>query len=145
MPVFTLTKYNADKEPVEQPETQAQDGSPESKEAEEFITVSASEPIAKVVAQALHKRMQNVKEHDGTDADTAVITTEEINLNPVHSYNRANKAKQVVILNKGFKTKKEEWLLSALQAQAKPVFYSIESFLDSLVGKGVTVWKSLKH
>lgn len=137
MPVFTLSRYTEDKKPEDQPK---EEGSDQAKDKEEFTTISASEPVSKVVALALNKRLQNVKEEqEEKPADTTVISTEEINENPVETYNRVKSAKQVVILNKGFRTKQEDWLLMSLETQGKKVFYSIESFLDSLPKKGAVV------
>lgn len=138
MPVFTLTKYTKDKKPEDPAKEEGSDQAKDTEDPKEFTTISASEPVSKVVALALHKRLQNVKEEqEEKPADTTVISTEEINENPVQTYNRVKTAKQVVILNKGFRTKQEDWLLMSLESQGKKVFYSIESFLDSLVKKGV--------
>lgn len=137
MPVFTLSRYTEDKKPTDKPEEDSTDQVKETEDKEEFTTISASEPVSKVVALALHKRLHNVKqEQEEKPTDATVISTEEINENPVHTYNRVKNAKQVVILNKGFRTKQEDWLLMSLESQGKKVFYSIESFLDSLPKKG---------
>ena len=125
MPVFTLTKYAAEptpQDPVKDPESTDN----EVKE-EDVVRISASDPVSKLVAKALHKRLcvKEGQEDQEATPQTAVVSTEEINQDPVGVYNRTKNASKVVILNSGFKTTKDEWILMSLESQGKKVFYSI--------------------
>lgn len=137
MPVFTLTKYDEPIKPtVAQADSETQDKSEEQQEIEQQVTIHANDTVSKIVADALYKTLSKTEKveqaNDKNQVDTEVVSTEDINHSPADVWLAVKKAKNVVIVNEGFKTAKEEWFLSTLEAQGKTVFYSMESYLASL-------------
>lgn len=136
MPTFILKKYeepqNTNPEKSDSPE-----GGSNSKEVEkesETIQIHASDSISKIVAQALHKALPNVDiveqekaDSQPTDSAVQVVSTEEINLDPVKTLARIKANQKVLILNGGFKTAKEEWFLQTLENRKIKAFYSVVS------------------
>lgn len=139
MPVFTLKNYEESldsKAAADDLQTSEQEQEQEKKE--QFVTIQANDSVAKIVANALYKAIPNVAESDRTDSvDTQVVSTEDINRSPVDTWNLVKNTDNVVIINKGFSTAKEEWFLNSLEKSNSKVFYSIESYLKSLEKKTV--------
>lgn len=149
MPTFVLKKYTPSVTPTEQTSTDEtnqeanQQAEQVPKEAE-CIEINASDSIAKIVAQALYKAMPNVEivrkeeaekadteasSQDGQDSVAKVISTEEINHNPVDTLRLVGNSKCVLILNEGFKTAKEEWFLQTLESRGVKPFFTVSSFV----------------
>ena len=135
MTVFTLKKYqDPQTQPVEQTQQESQD---QKKEQGQFIVIQANNSVSQMVASALYKAMPNVKEDEvdpNQEVDTHVISTEDINAAPVDTWNKVKNTKEVVIVNRGFSTRAEEWFLGSLEQRGIKTFYSMESYLRH-VGK----------
>lgn len=143
MPTFILKKY----EPQEEANQQASadhtsdvvnNVAEQTEKQAEMIEVSASDSISKIVAQALYKAMPNIEiiQKEQAEADekngeqvTKVISSEDINNNPVDTLQSLGSSKCVVILNNGFKTAKEEWFLQSIENRGIKAFYSVTSFV----------------
>lgn len=137
MPVFTLKNYD-DHSQIKEQQENAEQQSQEQKQKEQEVIIQANDSVATVVATALYKKLGNVQEspQEEKKADTQVISTEDINLNPVDTLRLVkNKPNVVIISNGGFKTPKEEWFLSTLQNSSSKVYYSLESYLKTLEQK----------
>lgn len=138
MPTFVLKKYEpTETNPEHVTSEQTPDGSADPKAAEKqeaFIEVSASDSIGKIIVQALYKAIPNIditeREQAETKEDqpTKVISTEDINTNPVDTLQSVKGSKAVLILGDGFKTRKDEWFLQSLENLNIQVFYTVGSF-----------------
>lgn len=139
MPVFTLKKYEPTAPTTKTDNPAVKDESGVTKKEELTIQVEATDTVALLVARALYKSMPNVEvistttneEAGDTTPQTQVVTTETINESPVEALESVRNKSSVVIINKGFKTAKEEWFLSSMESMNIKVYYSIESFLKS--------------
>ncbi len=162
MSTFVLKKY--EDKPVEvtnQPNegTTEQPNQPAVKEKEE-VTITISGTISEIVANALYKTLDkkaDIKElqeggednspeesvnMSGTAVATesvVVITTEEINKDPVAAF-RSVKEGDVVMIDvgnfeefKGFSSKPEDWFLYNAEKRAKAIVYSTEALSDHLL------------
>ena len=144
MPVFTLKSYeqqqSAKEEAKEQQDTEQE--RQDKQEAIKTVVIQANDSVAKIVATALYKKLSTseageVEESsDARQVDAKVVSTEDINLNPVDTWHMVKNTPNVVIVNEGFKTDKEEWFLSALDNAGTTVHYSVESYLRTLNFKG---------
>ena len=144
MPVFTLHKYQpaAPQTPSSTPgsqETQAGADKPPA------ITIQASASVSALVAQALYATMS--RQDDDSDKESqeksapsaqvpeaVAISTQDIEKDPVGALESASVADSVIILGRGFHTAKDEWILNALQARNKSLYFSVESFLHRHAG-----------
>lgn len=132
MPVFTLKNYEASKDTaVSDSDAQVRQEAQDLKE--QVVTIQANDSVAKIVAAALYKTLPNVDEGDTqASVDTQVISTEDINRSPADTWELVKNTRNIVIVNEGFSTQKEEWFLSNLECSKANVFYSVESYLRSL-------------
>ena len=144
MPVFTLKSYEQQQSAKEEAKGQ-QDSEQErqdKQEAMKTVVIQANDSVAKIVATALYEKLGNnegTQVEEGTDtkqADVQVVSTEDINLCPVDTWRMVKNTPNVVIVNEGFKTDKEEWFLSALGNAGATIHYSVESYLRTLNFKG---------
>lgn len=137
MPVFTLHKY----QPAPEATPQSQDEQ-ETENKPAAIAIQASTSVSSLVAQALYSTMQrknddveDKEEEEASNTQTpeaVAISTQDIEKDPVGALESVSVADSVIILSpRGFHTAKDEWLLSALEARKKSVFFSVESFLKS--------------
>lgn len=137
MPVFTLKKYETPEkssvtQPVsDSPQQQADNASQELVE----VQIEASDTVAGIVARALYKAIPNQPELEAIRQDnkaaTQVLSTEDINSNPVGALDMVRGKANVVIINTGFKTPQEEWFLTSMESLGVNLYYSVESFLKS--------------
>lgn len=118
---------------------------PAEQSKEQVVQISTSDSIAKIVAQALYKALPNVEiieqqtqeqqeDKQGQDpgaqsAETNVVSTEQINQDPVKALEQVQHASNVLVLNEGFKTAKEEWFLQSLENRKVRTFYTVGSFV----------------
>jgi hypothetical protein len=144
MAIFTLKRYEENKEVKKEPSGDEQQqktvsaGDPVKKE-DNVLVINVSDTVADIVSKALFKTLQNVEivqtEDDdcNTDMDvnsTDIVTTEDINNDPIESFNRIKKTNAVFISSKqAFSTEKEEWFLMNIKNKTNNVFYTMESFI----------------
>lgn len=134
MAVFTLKKYEeAPKATVGGPVAEPLASEQEEQKKDQIVTIRANDSVSGIVATALYSTMSNVdEEEEDSEVDAQVISTEDINNSPTDTWNQVKNIRSVVIVNEGFKTKKEEWFLASLESANVKVFYSIESYLRSI-------------
>lgn len=144
MPVFTLKSYDQQQSAKEETANQ-QDSEQERQDKQEkmkTVVIQANDSVAKIVATALYEKLGNnegTEVEEGVDTkepDVNIVSTEDINLCPVDTWRMVKNTPNVVIVNEGFKTDKEEWFLSALGNAGTKVHYSVESYLRTLNVKG---------
>lgn len=131
MPTFILKKYDDKKEEVKENETPENE-----KKEEEELTITVSGPIAEIVAKALYKTFENkleVREEEEENNDTSVkaISTENINKDPLTTFNLVKNG-DIVFIDTGrkpFSTKEEEWFLTNINNKTDKVFFSVESLI----------------
>lgn len=135
MTTFVLKKYEEQK-PLEGSVTGNETKPEETKKVEEAtVEIQASDTIARIVAAALYKALPNnvsIEEQEDKGADTNVISTEDINTNPVNCIKRLKNGSTVMIVGEGFSTQKDEWFLSTLGNKNVNVFYTMESFITHI-------------
>lgn len=132
MTTFVLKKY------AEKEETNENLESKEEKDSEEMtITVvgSVSEIVAKALNKVLDKQLEIKQQEDNASSDVKAISTEDINTNPVDTFNSIKPNDVVFIHNNGFKTKEEEWFLTNIGNKTQNVFYTVESFIKFIQKK----------
>lgn len=146
MPTFVLKKYATEPTASEPPSSedlsaQASQGALDVKKEALTIEVSSSDSIAKIVAQALYKAMPNIdivqkesQEEVPAQDSAQVITTEQINHNPVKTLQSLKDSRCVLILNKGFKTAQEEWFLQTLENKGVRTFFTPTGFANHVYG-----------
>lgn len=156
MATFVLKKYQPEEEKANSPETTDPAKTDETKTDEPIILIEATDTVAEIVAKALQASFTNVEidktnnktTTTGTIANTtdpskttdinatykaSIIATEDINKDPVSTFNRLGKDNHVHILTKkAFGTAKEEWFLTNLSNKTSNVYYSLESLLDKV-------------
>lgn len=144
MPVFTLKSYDQQQSAKEETANQqnSEQERQDKQEAMKTVVIQANDSVAKIVATALYEKLGNDEEtkvEEGAETgnpDVRVVSTEDINLRPVDTWRTVKNTPNVVIVNEGFKTDKEEWFLSALGNAGTTVHYSVESYLRTLNFKG---------
>lgn len=143
MPTFVLKKYQETPVKSETPEEtpnqneETTDKDPESKPVEKELLVEVSGSVSEIVATALNKVFANkgvtVEESDEEkEVNAGVISTEDIENDPVKALRSAKSSNAVLIVSEGFTTKKEEYFLTNMEDYQGKVFYSVESFIDYL-------------
>lgn len=141
MPVFTLKSYEQDRDAKVESQKQ-EDSTQNIKDKQEqlkTVIIQANDSVAKIVATALYEKLgndsdpeQKQEETESSQADAKVISTEDINRSPVDTWRMVKNTPNVVIVNNGFKTDKEEWFLTTLANAGTKVHYSVESYLKTL-------------
>ena len=112
----------------------------------EEVTIKVEGSISEIVAKALQSVLANkvvMKELADDNKETTsdeksivkAVSTEEINLHPLDTFNSINKNDIVFIQNKGFKTSQEEWFLTNISNKTDNVFYSVESLISYISKK----------
>ena len=136
MTTFVLKKYEEKPiEPISGVKPEEDKTTPPKKE-ELMIEIKATDTIAKIVATALYKALPNnvlieeAPDAPKSEADTAAISTEDINRSPADCLKQVKNGSSLLIMNEGFKTEKEEWFLSSMGPKRVNVFYSLESFVQ---------------
>lgn len=144
MPVFTLKSYEQQQSSKEEAKAQ-QESDQEQQDKQDHmktVVIQANDSVAKIVAIALYQKLGNneaaeaEEDSDVKEVDVRVVSTEDINLFPVDTWRMVKNTPNVVIVNEGFKTDKEEWFLSALGNTGTTVHFSVESYLRTLNFKG---------
>lgn len=135
MTTFVLKKYEEQK-PLEGSVTGNETKPEETKKVEEAtIEIQASDTISRIVAAALYKALPNnvsIEEQEDKASDTNVVSTEDINSNPVNCISRIKNGSTLMIVGGGFSTQKDEWFLSTLGNKNVNVFYTMESFINHI-------------
>lgn len=135
MTTFVLKKYEEQK-PLEGSVTGNETKPEETKQVEEAtIEIQASDTISRIVAAALYKALPNnvsIEEQEDKASDTNVVSTEDINSNPVNCISRIKNGSTLMIVGEGFSTQKDEWFLSTLGNKNVNVFYTMESFINHI-------------
>lgn len=137
MTTFVLKKYEEQK-PLEGAVTGDETKTEPAAKEEAVIEIQASDTIAKIVATALYKALPNnisIEEKEEAESTTNVVSTEDINSNPVDCLKKLPNGSTVMIMNEGFRTEKEEWFLSSLGNKNVNAFYSMESFIKHIKAK----------
>lgn len=153
MAVFVLKKYSdlpeeptVDIEEGKTQEEQVQEKNEEIKKekVEERLQIEATGSIAEIVAKALYRILGDNKEvvieEDPDLVDPTapiqakVITTEDINANPLTSLRSIQEGQSVCVVAESFSTEQEEWFLTNLENKTNKIHYSVESFLTKIVG-----------
>lgn len=135
MPTFLLKKYNQENDVNKENKTDDESSKKnEDENAPEELTITVTGTVSEIVANALNKAFQNklqISEVEEEKEDTQVkaISTENINISPIDTFNSIHKDDIVFIHNRGFKTSTEEWFLTNIENKTKNVFYTIESFI----------------
>ena len=135
MTTFVLKKYNQEKNINEPNPTEEK-----KEEAPEELTITVTGTISEIVANALNKAfaskvdIEEVAEDD-RDADIKAVSTENINTDPLVTFESIHKGDIVFIHNQGFKTAAEEWFLTNIPNKTSNVFYTIESFIKFVKNK----------
>lgn len=133
MATFVLKKYEEKKSDLSQadPVEKTDESTPEE---DEKLVITVTGTVAEIVANALNKVLSNkvevIESEDSSLADIKAVSTEDINSNPVDTFNSIKNNDVVFIYNSGFKTAKEEWFLTNLPNKNSNVFYTIESFIS---------------
>lgn len=150
MTTFVLKKYE---EPTQSPnsESELNNDEPTNQEEEKGLVIKVEGSVAEIVAHALHQALGNqanieqkqddLEKNGQVDANVKTVSTEEINLDPIKSFNQIEKDDVVFIQNKGFKTAKEDWFLLNLENKTKNVFYSVESLINYVKARLNVVWR----
>lgn len=135
MTTFVLKKYNQ--------ETNINNPNPEEVKKEEIpekLTITVTGTISEIVAKALQKALANkvqIEEvtEDNKEAEVKAISTENINTDPLVTFESIHKDDIVFIHNNGFRTVAEEWFLTNIPNKTSNVFYTIESFTKFVKNK----------
>jgi len=146
MPTFVLKKYQETPVKSETPEEtpnqneEIVDKDPEGKPVEKELLVEVSGSVSEIVATALNKVFANkgvtVEESDEEkEVNAEVVSTEDIENDPVKALRSAKSSNVVLIVSEGFTTKKEEYFLANMENYEGKVFYSVESFVAYLVSE----------
>lgn len=137
MATFVLKKYEEKKDTSTNEENKE-----DSIENKKEITVTISGSISEIVANALNKVLANQasiaeiqESEDQVNPTVKTISTEDINSNPLETFNLIKKDDVVFIQNKGFTTSQEEWFLTNIPNKTSNVFYTLESFIKFIVNK----------
>lgn len=138
MATFILKKYQPPEENNNSSEIDSSnDATKESKTPEELqITITGS--ISEIVSKALYASLKNTAnisvdtdDANAEDSSVKVVSTEDINLDPIEAFKGIKKDDVVFIVNnKPFNTAKEEWFLLNLNNKTNKVIYTMESFLQ---------------
>jgi hypothetical protein len=125
MTTFVIKKYETERNDKVDDKQQEED----TKE----VNISVSGSISEIVAKALQEKFStraSITEKEDTDSSTVAISTEDINKDPIEAFNMVPKDSVLYIHNNGFKTSKEEWMLTNLPNKNVRAFYTLESFLS---------------
>jgi len=132
MPTFVLNKYE-NKEKTPDAVNDENNENTEVKEEEKYINITGT--LSEIVNNALHKCFPNntnieLKEED-KETDYKAISVEDINNDPLNTFNRIKKGDTVLIYTaKAFETLKDEWFLTNLTNKTNKVFFSLEQFIN---------------
>jgi len=143
MTTFVLKKYDqTNNDTNKDPSDLEEIDSDENKETNNEITFKVEGTISKIVASALYSVFSNkvkIEEIEETVPENneiiKAISTEDINKDPISTFNSINKEDVVFIKNKGFTTSKEEWFLTNIPNKTNKVFYTIESLIKYIANK----------
>lgn len=146
MPTFVLKKYQEETTDTNTSgdNTNTPENTNEQEEAPKELTINVIGPISEIVANALNKAFSNrieveIKEENSSENSENIkaISTEDINKDPLTTFNLINKDDIVFIdtNHKGFTTAKEEWFLTNIENKTKNIFYTIESLITHIENK----------
>lgn len=129
MPTFVLKKYNNFKEDKEKNKEE---------DKEKKLTIMVLGSISEIVANALNKALKNtnieMQEVQKTEdnPDVKIVSTEDINKDPILAFNFIKDNDVVFIDNKGFNTAKEDWYLTNISNKNTKVFFTVNSFIKHI-------------
>ncbi len=133
MATFVLKKYEEKKNDISESKPVEKTGE-EIPQEDQKLVITVTGTIAEIVANALNKVLSNkvevIENEDPALSDIKAVSTEDINNNPIDTFNSIKNNDVVFIYNSGFKTAKEEWFLTNLPNKNSNVFYTIESFIS---------------
>lgn len=137
MPTFILKKYDDTKEANTNEEQKAEDI-----KKEEELTITVLGTVSEIVANALNKVLKNtnieiqeVNDTENQNSDIKVVSTEDINNDPITAFRFIKDNDIVFINNRGFTTDKEEWYLTNIANKTNNVFYTVESFISYITSR----------
>ena len=137
MATFVLKKY----EPKKEDDT-IEEKTKETKEDNntlDKIKITADTSISEIISELLYKKLSNVKieveKEDKNESTIKAVSTENINSDPIKTFNSINNNDTIFIINKGFRTSKEEWFLTNLENKTSNIIYTEESFIIFIKSK----------
>ena len=141
MTTFVLSKYK-DEKPSNDNVTETEEVT---KEEDVKLTIEVTGSIAEVIATAINKVFSKKieiteTEDSGVEADTKVITTEDINENPIDCLSMVKPNNTLYVRTEtAFSTAKEEWFLLNANDRTSNIVYSNEAFFKHIEQRlGVT-------
>lgn len=137
MTTFVLKKY----EPKKEDDT-IEEKTKETKEDNntlDKIKITVDTSISEIISELLYKKLPNVKieveKEDKNESTIKAVSTENINSDPIKTFNSINNNDTIFIINKGFRTSKEEWFLTNLENKTSNIIYTEESFIRFIKSK----------
>lgn len=136
MTTFVLKKYEPKKEDdtIEKTKETKEDNNTLDK-----IKITADTSISEIISELLYKKLPNVKieieKEDKNESTIKAVSTENINSDPIKTFNSININDTIFIINKGFRTSKEEWFLTNLENKTSNIIYTEESFIRFIKSK----------
>lgn len=129
MPTFVLKKYDDPKEAKVDEEQKKE------KDEKEELTITVLGTISEIVANALNKALKNTNveieevEKNEDNSNIKIVSTEDINNDPISAFKFIKDNDVVFIDNRGFKTAKEDWYLTNIPNKTTKVFFTVEGFI----------------
>ncbi len=145
MTTFVLKKYDEQQEKPTEPVQSSPEQPDPKKDDRDLYVVDGDKTISEIIAKALYKALGtgvNLQETDQVpvgDSQTHVIktvSTEQINHDPVGTLKSIKKGDVVYIQNRGFKTAKEDWFLSSMEAMNHTVLLTEDSVVRYALNRG---------
>lgn len=135
MTTFVLKKYEPKKEDdtIEKTKETKEDNN-----ALDKIKITVDTSISEIISELLYKKLSNVNievEEDKSESTIKAVSTENINSDPIKTFNSINNNDTIFIINKGFRTSKEEWFLTNLENKTSNIIYTEESFIRFIKSK----------
>lgn len=137
MTTFILKKYDDNKTDIDKENQETEEN-----KKEEQITITVLGTISEIVTNALNKalkntniQMQEVENTDNQKSDVKIVSTEDINSDPITAFKFIKDNDVIFIDNKGFNTDKEDWYLLNINNKTNNVFYTVESFIKYINSK----------
>lgn len=135
MATFVLKKYEPKKEDdtIEKTKETKEDNN-----ALDKIKITVDTSISEIISELLYKKLSNVNievEEDKSESTIKAVSTENINSDPIKTFNSINNNDTIFIINKGFRTSKEEWFLTNLENKTSNIIYTEESFIRFIKSK----------
>jgi len=141
MTTFILKKYEPKKEENIISNIDEEEKKKENDDILEEIKITSDSSISGIISKLLYKKLPNNieikvgEEKNSEENSIKAISTENINKNPLKTFNSINKNDTVFILNKGFKTSCEEWFLTNIENKTSNIIYTEEKFISYIKEK----------